>query len=75
MLRGDIDLDGDVDAADMTLLARHVAKISTLSGQALENADVDLDGDVDAEDMTLLARYVAKIIQTWPVKQEETETP
>ena len=65
MLRGDVDLDGDVDADDLTLLARHTSKIELLTGVALANADVDRDGDVDADDLTLHARYVAKIITTW----------
>lgn len=62
---GDLDLDGDVDAADLTLLARHVAKIELLSNVALLNADVNGDWDVDAEDLTLHARFVAKIITSW----------
>lgn len=63
---GDLNLDGEVDASDLTLLARHVAKIELLQGAALTNADVDSDGDVDAEDLTVHARYVAKIITQWP---------
>ena len=62
---GDLDLDDDVDADDLTLLASHVAKIDSLTGEALLNADVDFDGDVDADDMTQHARYVAKIIADW----------
>ena len=62
---GDLDGNGDVDAADLTLLARHVAKIDPLTGQALINADVDRDGDVDSNDLTIHARYVAKIITSW----------
>ena len=65
MLKGDLDLDGDVDASDLTLLARHVGRIETLTGQALLNADVNGDGNVDSEDLTMHARYVAKIITTW----------
>lgn len=66
LLRGDIDLDGAVDADDMTLLARHVARIAPLEDSAaLMNGDADRDGDLDADDMTLQARYVAKIITDW----------
>ena len=60
-----VDLDGDVDAADLTALARHVAKISMISNAgALANADVTKDGSIDAQDLTRLARFVSKIIDT-----------
>ena len=64
-VRGDLDLDGDVDAQDLTILARHVAGIEQVTGQALSNADVDNDGDIDANDLTMHARYVAGIITDW----------
>ena len=62
---GDLDLDGDVDAYDLTALARHVGGIEYVTGQALLNADVDGDGDVDAYDLTKHARYVGGIITSW----------
>jgi len=63
---GDLDMDGDVDAYDLTILARHVAGIETLTdATALKNADVDGDGDVDAYDLTMHARFVAGIITEW----------
>ncbi len=62
-LRGDVDLSGTVDAADLTVLARHVSNISQLSDpQAIANADVTDDELISAADLTKLARYVAKII-------------
>lgn len=65
-MKGDLDLDGDVDSNDLTLLARHVAGIEKQTGQALENADVDGDGDISSEDITVHARYIAGIIKEWP---------
>jgi hypothetical protein len=65
VLLGDVDLDGDVDSADLTKLARHVAKISVLTDpQALLNADVTMDGETGSNDLTKLARFVAHIIDT-----------
>ena len=64
-LLGDLDEDGDVDAYDLTLLARYVGGIDLLTGQALLNADVDGDGDVDAYDLTKHARFVGGIITNW----------
>lgn len=64
-LLGDVDLDGDVDAADLTKLARHVSKIETITDpQSLINADVTFEGDVAANDLTKLARYVSHIIDS-----------
>ena len=61
-LKGDVNLDGSVDAKDLTALARHVAKIQYITDPvALDNADVNSDGEVTAEDITKLARHVAKI--------------
>ncbi len=60
---GDVNLDGSVDAADLTALARHVSNIERLTDpEALANADVTGEGDISAADLTRLARYVAKII-------------
>ncbi len=65
-LKGDVDLDGDVDAYDLTLLAQHVGGIAELTDPtALVNADVTVDGIIDAYDMTLMAQYVGGIISDW----------
>ena len=61
-LLGDIDLDGDIDASDLTLLARHSAKIELITDLgALMTADINQDGEVTASDLTKLARHIAKI--------------
>ncbi len=62
---GDLDLDGDVDAYDLTMLARHVGGIESVAGRALVSADIDGDGDVDAYDLTKHARFVGGIITDW----------
>ncbi|MCD7743385.1 MAG: dockerin type I repeat-containing protein [Oscillospiraceae bacterium] len=62
---GDLNGDGEVDASDLTILARHVGKVDTITDEtALANADVTADGDVDASDLTKLAQYVGKIISS-----------
>ncbi len=64
-LLGDVTGDGVVDAADLTVLARHVARIERIDATALlANADVNSDGDVTSSDLTKMAQYLAKIIDT-----------
>ena len=63
---GDVDLDGGVDADDLTLLARHVGGIELLTDpQALANADTNADGLVNSDDLTKHARFVGGIITDW----------
>ena len=62
---GDLNCDGLVNSDDLTLLARHVARIESVTGTALANADVNGDGVVTSDDLTKLARYVARIITDW----------
>ncbi len=63
--RGDVNGDNEVDAKDLTALARHVAKIELITEpELLQNADVDGSGDISAADLTKLARFVVKIDTT-----------
>ena len=60
--KGDVDGDSDIDASDLTALARHVGKIEEITvPQLLLNADLDGSGGIDASDLTKLARIVGKI--------------
>lgn len=66
VMLGDVNLDGEITAADITSLACHVAKVTTIvDATALANADTNGDGEVAAADLTLLAQYVAKIIDSF----------
>jgi hypothetical protein len=51
---GDADLDGDVDADDVAILADNW---NTSSGMDWEDADFNWDGAVDSADYTILALY------------------
>ena len=55
-LLGDIDLDGQVTAADALLAMRHAMGISTITGQGLVNGDMDGDGVVTSSDAILIMR-------------------
>ncbi|MCD8390066.1 MAG: leucine-rich repeat protein, partial [Oscillospiraceae bacterium] len=62
---GDLNGDGEVNASDLTILARHVGKVETMQDETyLATADVTGDGNVDASDLTKLAQYVGKIISS-----------
>lgn len=59
---GDVNGDNEVDAYDLTMLARHLGKIETITNnKRLSASDVTKDGEVDAYDLTKLARYLGKI--------------
>ncbi len=59
---GDTDCDGVLKAADLTLMARHVAGIAPLTDRtALANASSNSAGTVLADDLTRLARKLARL--------------
>ena len=69
-LLGDVNLDGEITAQDVTMLARHIAKIEILiEPAALINADVTGDEAIDKMDLTKLSRFVAKITDS--LEQEQ----
>lgn len=57
-IKGDLNNDGKVDAADGVLMNRHLAKWNVSINK--ENADINGDGTVNAADGTLLNRKLAK---------------
>jgi hypothetical protein len=64
-LPGDVNNDGVINAADVTLLRRYIAAADKTAFRAnnpsfhLHNANVDFDGQIDANDVSLLRRYLA----------------
>lgn len=65
-LKGDVNLDGEITAADVTLLAQHAAGIEFITDPvALANGEVNGDGEITAADVTKLACYAAGIITDW----------
>ncbi len=56
---GDLDGDGFITAADLTVLARGVAQMEELPADV--DADMDGNGEITAADLTVLARIVAGI--------------
>ena len=61
-LKGDVNLDGEVDMLDFSALARHVGEVEYIAdSQALSNADINRDGSVDMSDFSALARHVGEV--------------
>ncbi len=58
---GDVDKDGSVTIADVTLIMKYVASSVTLDEQQLKAADVNRDGTVDTRDVVIIQKYLAGI--------------
>lgn len=61
-LKGDVNGDGTVDAADAVLVQRYDAGMITLNDIQLKAADVNSDGIADAADAVIIMRYDAGLI-------------
>jgi len=62
VLIGDSDGDNEITIQDATTIQRHLAKLTTLTGNRLSAADSDLDGFVTINDATYTQRYLAKLL-------------
>ena len=63
LLLGDVDMDGQRSAADVTAIGRHLAKLETITDPyALVLADTNRDGSLSAADATRLGQFIAKLI-------------
>ncbi len=78
---GDANLDGSVTVLDATTIARHLAKIRTMSERAILAGDVNKDGNITILDATQIQRYLAKYNNTYGIGElingevEPTEGP
>lgn len=57
--KGDVNLDGHVNAKDAIAVLKHVVELEILTGKPLEMADVNGDGRVNAKDATAILKIVA----------------
>ncbi|MBO7467840.1 MAG: M60 family metallopeptidase [Bacteroidaceae bacterium] len=56
-VRGDVNLDGEVNVSDVTALVSIILE-STSSSQSIENADINEDGAVNVSDVTALVSII-----------------
>ncbi|MGN1131864.1 MAG: dockerin type I repeat-containing protein, partial [Ruminococcus sp.] len=61
-LIGDVNLDGEVNIKDVTLLQRYVAKDAQLNYKQVDVAETDKDGTVTVKDATQIQKYLVNII-------------
>lgn len=57
-LKGDVNLNGTIETADVVLLNKHLIKASVLKDQALENADVNDDKKINVFDSIAIKRIL-----------------
>lgn len=60
-LYGDVDMDGKIAIADVTVIQKSIAGLAELSDLQAKLADVDGDGSVSISDATLIQKYLAKM--------------
>ena len=60
ILIGDVDMDGQITIGDATIIQRHLAELTALTGDALIAADCDGDGRVAIKDVTLILKKNAE---------------
>ncbi len=58
-IKGDIDMNGKITAADARLVLRHSSKLETLSSSQQKNADVNGDGKITSSDARLILRVAS----------------
>ncbi|MBQ7985707.1 MAG: Ig-like domain-containing protein, partial [Clostridia bacterium] len=63
-LKGDVNYDGDVDAADALLVLKSDVRLTTLTSAQKQIADVNDDGEVDAADAIWILRFSVGLIDS-----------
>ncbi len=65
-LYGDVNLDENLNMADVIILARYIATDITLDDQALANADCNDDGIINNVDLQILVQFQLGVIKSIP---------
>ena len=64
-LKGDVDLDGDVDSEDAVIIFKHAMEAESITDAiALANAEVTGDGEIDSEDAVKVFKYAMEAIDS-----------
>lgn len=65
-VKGDLNSDGAVSAADAAAILRYCVRLQELDQQQRLLADVDLSGDVTASDASMILRFVVHLVDEFP---------
>lgn len=66
-LYGDVNGDGIISKADVTLTQQYIAKMVTLDNYQKIAADVNGDGQINLSDVTLMNKLLTGAIDEFPV--------
>lgn len=67
---GDVNLDGNVNTADVILLNKAALNLVELSDNAKVSSDLNLDGSIDSTDAMILLKFNIQLIQKLPYVDE-----
>ena len=69
VLKGDVDLNGKIESADITLIRDYLISSTKfpLTEMQLKAADVYIDGEIDAKDQALIVEYVEGAVEYNPI--------
>ena len=73
VLKGDVDLDGELTNEDATLIEQHIAGETTLEDAAAYAADMDCDGEITETDLAMLRSFIsgeASAVPLYPINGE-----
>lgn len=60
-LIGDVNMDGEVNIVDATLIQKHISLMKTLGSDALKKADTNYDKEVNIQDATHIQKIISKM--------------
>ena len=75
ILKGDVNLDGEISIKDVTIIRYYLIGMAELSARQLTNADVYPDGKVTAKDATIIRNYILGNITSFDEITADSEAP
>ena len=62
---GDVNLDGEIDSADLLAIQKHLLNVKKITDETkLKNADVNKDGEIDSADLLRIQKYLLGVIKS-----------